>query len=72
MKRDGMRRWLGAAAAVVAVGLFAASCTKETVVFVERPLFEDPPAAANGVLGYQSSEASAIGSTVCGACHAGA
>jgi predicted CXXCH cytochrome family protein len=71
MKRDGMRRWLGAATAVVAVGLFAASCTKETVVFVERPLFEDPPAGANGVLGYQSSAASSTGSTVCGACHAG-
>ncbi len=71
MKRDGMKRWFGAVAAVVAVGLFAASCTKETVVFVERPLFEDPPAGANGFLGYESSAASSEGNSVCGACHVG-
>lgn len=71
MMRHVVRRWFGGAAVIAMVGLIAASCTKETTVFVERPLFEDPPAGANGFLGYQSNQASDAGVTVCGNCHVG-
>lgn len=43
-------------------------CTREEVVFRERPFFDDPPPGAAGFLGY-SEQATKL--TVCGNCHVG-
>jgi hypothetical protein len=43
-------------------------CTKRETVFVERPIFEQPPAAAAGFLGYDRADSKL---TVCGNCHVG-
>lgn len=43
-------------------------CTDEEKIFVDKPLFEDPPAAAQGFLGYDE-EGQKL--TVCGNCHVG-
>ncbi|MDT8370150.1 MAG: cytochrome c3 family protein [Longimicrobiales bacterium] len=45
-----------------------AACTDEDVVFRDRELFEDPPTAAMGMLGYSNTETKL---TVCGNCHIG-
>ena len=45
-----------------------AACTDETIIEVERPFFEDPPAAAGGALGFDEA---AVNLTVCGNCHVG-
>lgn len=50
-------------AAVAALG-----CTDTETVFVETPLFDQPPTAAQGFLGYSDIEA---GRTTCGNCHIG-
>ena len=51
------------------LGLFlVAACTDETIIEVERPFFEDPPAAAGGVLGFDEAS---VNLTVCGNCHVG-
>ncbi len=66
---------LGRALAGVAVVLVAAACTETEViqeiveVEVERPLFEEPPAAAQGYLGYGTPEDQEDGLTTCGNCH---
>jgi predicted CXXCH cytochrome family protein len=44
------------------------SCVDEKIVFQDRELFEEPPAAALGFLGYTDQEAKL---TVCGNCHVG-
>lgn len=56
---------LGAALLLIVV---AAGCVDEELVFVERPLFDDPPSEAQSFVGYADQEA---GRTVCGACHVG-
>jgi predicted CXXCH cytochrome family protein len=43
-------------------------CTEEKLVYVDKPLWEDPPAAALGFMGYSDSTAK---QTTCGNCHAG-
>lgn len=43
-------------------------CTDTETVFVERPLFEDPPDAAQGFLGYSDPVEKLV---VCGNCHVG-
>ena len=48
-----------------------AGCTDTKTVFVERPLFDDPPANAAGFLGYGTEAGRTAGVTVCGQCHAG-
>lgn len=53
--------------AAVLGALLAGAC-KDTIVEVERPFFEDPPAASGGVLGFDES---AVNLTVCGNCHVG-
>lgn len=54
---------------VALVGLIVAtSCTKREEVFVERVLFEQPPAAAQGFLGYDEANRKL---TTCGNCHVG-
>jgi len=58
------RSALGLMALVAVVSLGA--CVDERVVFEERPLFDDPPAGAQGFVGYSNQEAKR---TVCGACH---
>lgn len=45
-------------------------CTDETVVFRDRPLFEDPPSEAVSFLGYSDID-SDNKLTVCGNCHVG-
>ncbi|HKY60851.1 MAG TPA: multiheme c-type cytochrome [Gemmatimonadota bacterium] len=48
--------------------LLAVACTDETIIEVERPFFEEPPAAAGGVLGLDEAS---VNLTVCGNCHVG-
>ncbi len=45
-----------------------AACVDEQTVYVEKPLWEEPPEAAAGFLGYDDAEQKL---TVCGNCHAG-
>jgi predicted CXXCH cytochrome family protein len=59
-----MRRAL--AFLVIMVSLSA--CTDEEIVFRDRELFEDPPSAALGFLGYTDTTTKL---TVCGNCHIG-
>jgi predicted CXXCH cytochrome family protein len=54
---------------LIAALLVSAACTDTEVIFKERPLFEDPPAGAEGFLGYSESSSKL---TVCGNCHTGA
>jgi len=44
------------------------ACTDEEIIFRDRELFEDPPTAAVGFLGYSDLE---TGLTACGNCHIG-
>ena len=45
-----------------------AGCVDEKIVYRDKPLFEDPPEAAVGFLGYSNAEQK---KTTCGNCHAG-
>lgn len=54
--------------AVAAVAAFLAGCVDTEKVFVDIPLYEDPPTAAQGFLGYTNSESKL---PVCGNCHVG-
>jgi predicted CXXCH cytochrome family protein len=59
----------GLLALVALAGAFIlGACVDEDVVFVERPLFEEPPTEAQGFVGYSDQAAKR---TVCGACHVG-
>lgn len=56
---------------LVLLGLAAvlmAGCTDTETVFVERPIFPDPPEGAEGYLGYDTASTKL---TVCGNCHIG-
>ncbi len=53
--------------AVLASTAFTLAACTDTV-FVERPLFDDPPTEAGGFVGYTDVESKR---TVCGACHVG-
>jgi predicted CXXCH cytochrome family protein len=59
------------APSVLAAGLLAvislAGCTSKDIVYRDRPPFNDPPAAAQGFLGYYDA---ATKQTTCGNCHA--
>lgn len=46
----------------------AAGCVDEEIVYRDKPLFEEPPQAAVGFLGYSNVEEK---QTTCGNCHAG-
>lgn len=61
------RRGFVVAAFLVAVA-GVAGCVDERVVYRDRPLFEEPPAGAQGFLGYSDADG---GMTVCGNCHIG-
>lgn len=65
--RSSVARSVGS---VFLVALLAA-CTDTDTVFVERPFFDDPPAASSGFLGYGTVAARAESFTVCGNCHIG-
>lgn len=54
--------------ALVAIVLIAFGCTDTETVFVDVPLFDQPPTAAQGFLGYSDTDA---GTTTCGNCHIG-
>lgn len=56
------------ALAVLVLLVSAGACTDEEIVFRDRELFEDPPAAALNFLGYSDIESDL---TVCGNCHIG-
>lgn len=62
----GVRKYgiLGAAFAALALS----ACVDEEIVYRDKPLFEDPPQAAVGFLGYSNAENK---QTTCGNCHAG-
>ncbi|MGD8495632.1 MAG: cytochrome c3 family protein [Gemmatimonadales bacterium] len=67
------RPFVSSAAFVLPILVLAASActdtkTKEVIVEVEKPLYEDPPAGAAGFLGYDEQ---ADKLTVCGNCHVG-
>jgi len=69
----GTRFFLRAAGRVWPVALAVAvlastSCTEQTIVFRDRPLFNPPPDASTGFLGYSNA---ADGQTTCGNCHTG-
>jgi len=51
-----------------AIAITLAACSDEETVYVERPLFEDPPDSAQGFLGFDDQ---ATKLTVCGNCHVG-
>lgn len=70
MKSSNVVRFLACTLGLV---LVAAGCTetKTETIFVDRPLFDDPPAAANGYLGYGTVDAQAEKFTTCGNCHIG-
>jgi predicted CXXCH cytochrome family protein len=67
----------GRALAGLAVVLVATACTETEViqeiieVEIDRPFFNDPPAAAQGFLGYGTPEDQEDGLTTCGNCHIG-
>lgn len=55
------------------LGMFVlvSGCTDTETIFVDRPLFEDPPVEAAGFLGYGTEDAQAANFTTCGNCHIG-
>lgn len=65
-----VRRSLVASIPLVMI-LVVGACTDTETVFVERPLFDDPPAGASGFLGYGTEDAVSEKFTVCGNCHIG-
>jgi hypothetical protein len=65
MRHGSIRVRRGAALATLALLLSACG---DTIVFDDRPIFEDPPAGAGEFLGYSSVQARR---TVCGNCHTG-
>ncbi len=62
-----VRSVFGASAAAVLL-LAAAGCVDEKKVFVERPFFQQPAAAAGGFLGYTDTTQT-VKQTACGNCH---
>lgn len=54
--------------ALVGMALTLAACVDEQVIFRDRPVFEDPPSAAESFLGYTDRD---VKLTVCGNCHVG-
>jgi predicted CXXCH cytochrome family protein len=54
--------------ALLGSALILSACVDEEIVYRDRPLFEDPPAAAVGFLGYSDTLTKR---TACGNCHAG-
>lgn len=56
---------------MIGVFILVAGCTDTETIFVERPLFDDPPAAAAGFLGYGTVDAQTESFTTCGNCHIG-
>jgi len=56
---------------ILGMFILVAGCTDTETIFVERELFEDPPAAASGYLGYGTEDAQAAKFTACGNCHIG-
>ncbi len=63
-----VRERTGRIAMAVLVALSLAACVDTQRVLVDKPLFEQPPAAAQGFLGYSDV---AAGKPVCGNCHVG-
>jgi len=65
-----MKRTLFAALLLVVAfsGFALLGCTDTETVYVDKPLFDDPPEAAAGFLGYDEADKKL---TVCGNCHAG-
>jgi predicted CXXCH cytochrome family protein len=57
-----------AAAAFALAAVFISGCGDDETVFIEKPIFEDPPTAAQGFLGYDEASEKL---TVCGNCHVG-
>ena len=62
--KRGITRGLAALAMI----LTASGCTDETIIYRDREIFEQPDAAAQGMLGYSDQESKL---TVCGNCHVG-
>jgi predicted CXXCH cytochrome family protein len=59
---------LWAMVAVLAAGTALGGCVDERIVFQDRPIFEQPPAAAGEFVGYSNPTTKV---TVCGNCHVG-
>ncbi|TFG64176.1 MAG: hypothetical protein E4H28_05505, partial [Gemmatimonadales bacterium] len=58
-------------ACIVGMIILTTGCTDTETIFVDRPLFDDPPADASGYLGYGTEDAQASNFTTCGNCHIG-
>lgn len=69
MNATGSRLSLSLLVAAVVVSM--ASCVDERIVFRDRPIFEEPDAAALDFLGYANPESPQAKLTVCGQCHVG-
>ncbi|MGD8495639.1 MAG: cytochrome c3 family protein [Gemmatimonadales bacterium] len=69
MHESTTHRSLAVLFSLATLALFA--CTDTETVFVDRPLFDDPPAGASGFLGYGTEDAEAEKFPVCGNCHIG-
>jgi predicted CXXCH cytochrome family protein len=61
-----MGRKLWGAVTMLVGGAALSGCVDERIVFVERPLFDTPPAAAADFVGYSNPDTKL---TVCGNCH---
>ncbi len=57
-------RVIAAALLVVLMG----ACVDSEKIYTDRPVYDDPPSAAGGFLGYSNAEAKL---TICGSCHVG-
>lgn len=66
-RRGSFRRTLRASVAVLGLAAFAGGCVDEDTVYNDRPFGDDPPASADGMLGYLQGQA---GQTTCAQCHA--
>ena len=64
MRSSGLSRWL----APLFLSVIAVTGCEEDVIYRDRVLFEDPPAAAGEFLGFSDVDAN---ETVCGNCHVG-
>ncbi len=65
---ESLRRYSQAAVAVAALFVLGTGCTNEQIIFRDRELFNPPPDASSGFLGYFTV---ADKQTTCGNCHVG-
>lgn len=60
--------FLAVVSLAIALPLLLTACVDDEIVFVERPIFDDPPQGAQGFVGYSNVDTRR---TSCGNCHVG-